>query len=524
MNARSVLDVNLQLGAHPHDDTETTTVASLLAQLDRFGVDAGLVRHADAVHYDPSVGNATVLAAVRGQPRLHPAFVVGPLDCGEHGGPDGLAALLDRDGVRAVWLYPASHGWSVRGPESETLLDQLRRARRPVFVDLDQCGWVDVAYLAAELPDIDVVVCGIGYRTLRQAYAVLDRHPRVCVDTSLLAAHDGLERIVARFGADRVAFGSGAPRLDAGGAYHRLDRASLTEPDARTVAAGTGARLLGLPVPSPRDPRPAPELPPGGIVDVHTHVGLWPSSYLPAPWSEDLLATMRRTGTSVSVLSSMRAIWSGDVHAGNAEALEAARRNPGRIYVHAVANPHRLADRGYLSDLLGEPEVRGIKIHPDTHGCAIDDRRYDWILELAVEHDVPVLGHSFGGTPHSDPSGFGTVAGRYPALTLLAGHAGANPAGFRAMIAAGRDHPNLHAELCGSLMTGRWVRAIVAALGADRVLHGTDSTLIDPRFGVGRVLYADLPAGERDLVLAGNARRLYRLDDSRPLDDPSNDN
>lgn len=519
-----MIDVNLQLGSHPYDNAVTTTVGSLLAQLDRFGVDAGLVRHTDAVHYDPVAGNATLLTEVRDQPRLHPAFVVGPLDCGEHGGPDGLAAALDRDAVRAVWLYPGSHGWSVRGPEAVTLLEQLRRAGRPVFVDLDQCGWSDVAYLAAELSEVDVVVCSLGYRTLRQAFAVLDRHPRVHLDTSLLAAHQGLERIVLRFGDDRVAFGSGAPLLDAGGAYHRLALATLTDENAATVAARTGSRLLGLPAPEPRAPQPAPDGPAGGIVDVHTHIGLWPSSYLPAPWTDDLLDTMRRTGTAVSLLSSMRAIWSGEVRTGNAEAVEAARRHPGRIYVHAVANPHRREDRDELSELLGQPEVRGIKIHPDTHGCPIDDRRYDWILELAVEHGVPVLGHSFGGTPHSDPAGYGTVAGRHPELVLLAGHAGANPDGFRAMIAAGQEHPNLYAELCGSLMTGRWVRNLVAALGADRVLHGTDSTLIDPRFGVGRVLYAQLSAADRDQVLAGNARRLFGLDVNPCSNDPSEDN
>ena len=97
---------------------------------------------------------------------------------------------------------------------------------------------------------------------------------------------------------------------------------------------------------------------------------------------------------------------------------------------------------------------------------------------------------------------------------MVAGHAGAHPDGFRTAIAAA-EQQNLHAEICGSFMTASWLRRLLDAFGADRVLHGTDATLIDPRYGVGRVLGADLKHAERRLVLAENARRIYRLPPNR---------
>lgn len=527
MTAMPLFDANAMVGALP-GDVDFAGPDLLLSMMDRLGIGEALVRHADAVSYDAAAGNQALLQALRDEPRLLPAFVVGPLDCGEHGGPQRFGEHLLASRVRAVWLYPRSHGWSVTGCEARSLLAGLARVRLPVLLDLAECPWDDIAALAAQLPTIPIVVTGLGYRTLRQAAAVLSAYQHVAVDTSFLAAHRGLEYLVDRFGAHRVCFGTGYPAVDPSGPRHVLELAELTDADRGQVSAGTARTILGLraeravPAAGGNESRWAQlKLPAGGIVDAHAHIGQWPSSFLPAPDAEDLIASMNLTGTSVSIASSMRAIWSGDVESGNAEALAAARRFPGRLFVHAVANPHRPQDRAYLLDLLGEPEVRGIKIHPHTHECAVDDSRYDWILQVACEMKVPVLGHCFAGTWHSPPEGFVSVAGRYPELTIIAGHSGATAAGFHTLASSGAQYPNLFAELCGSQMTARWIRRLVADLGAARVLHGTDATLIDPRLGIGRVLQAGLSDTDRDAVLAANARRIYRLTNTAAVGPPT---
>src|SRR5690606_2503048 len=106
---------------------------------------------------------------------------------------------------------------------------------------------------------------------------------------------------------------------------------------------------------------------------------------------------------------------------------------------------------------------------------------------------------------------FGRVAERHDNLTLIIGHSGATIEGFRRTIDVARAHPNLLAETCGSWMTGHWLRRLVDALGGHRVLHGTDACLIDPRYGVGRVLGAGLEPGDLNLILCGNARRVLRI-------------
>ena len=509
MSAPWLLDVNALVGTWPADEAPSHTAQTLLATLDVLGIERAVVRHTDAIHYDAATGNSLLTAAISGHERLLAGYVVGPLDCDEHGGSTGFTAELDRNAVAALWLYPRSHGWSLRGPEARTLITQLGLAQRPVLIELDEADWSDIDGLAEALPDVDIIVCAVGYRTLRQAFAVMTRRPRVRLDTCYLATNDAFEIIEERFGPDRLVFGTSTPIRDAGGALHRLERATVDAPARLRIGSATASGLLGL---SPRT-GPAAERAPHrlDIVDAHAHIGRWPTSWVPRPDAEHLVASMSASCTDIAIISSMAALWSGDVRQGNELALQAARLYPGRVYVHAVANPHKPSDVDYLDELLGRDEVRGIKVHPHTHDCAIDDPRYDWIYELAVRHGAPVLGHSFAGTWHSDPERFGVVANRNPELTLIAGHAGATIPGFRSMIDLAAKSQNLIAEICGSNMTGWWLRRLVDSFGAERVIHGTDSTLMDPRYGVGRVLHAPLDETERGLILSGNARRIYRL-------------
>lgn len=534
------IDANVVVGPWPSDASASWAVGDVERHLDRFGLSGALVRSALAVTYDAASGNASLLAAVAGHPRLLPSFVLGPLDCGEFGADPAA-------GARAIWLLPARHGWSLTGPEAGSLQDVLRRAGLPVFIELDETDWAGVDALCEALPSVDVVVTGIGYRTLRQAFPVLDRRPRLHVDLSYLAALDGLELFVARYGAGRVLLGTGAPVRDDAAPLFVLERSGLSEADRAMVAGGTAARLLGLsPDASTAEPhadavvdaalsvparRVGPTHPTGrgptpaepqadavvdDIVDAHAHLGSWPSSWLPHPGVDTLLAAYDRTGTAHAVISHLASIWGGDTPAGNAAALEAAAAHPDRLSVWLVANPNRPEDADLLAEQLLSPLVRGFKVHPDTHDCPVDDPRLDWVWRLAVAASVPVLVHGFAGTMHSDPLLFGAVASRYPDLPLIVGHSGATVDGFRRTIEVGQRHPSILAETCGSWMTGRWLGRLVGALGPDRVLHGTDACLIDPRYGVGRVLGAGLSAADQALVLGGNARRVLGLPSPSP--------
>ncbi|MFI7612388.1 metal-dependent hydrolase [Nonomuraea terrae] len=232
------------------------------------------------------------------------------------------------------------------------------------------------------------------------------------------------------------------------------------------------------------------------ILDAHGHLGTWPDFLIPDPSADGMVTLMDRLGIDAIGISHLLAV-GPSAEEGNRLAFAAAERHPGRIGVWQVYNPHqrnRLTDQG----------VWGVKIHPDVHECALDDRRYDPVWELGL----PVLAHGQTGSPWSDPAQFAAVARRHPGVPLLLGHAGLWQNGFHRAAELAGPYPNVFLEICGSKMTGRWIARLAGLIGADRVVYGSDSCFLDLRTGFGRVVLAPLEDADRALILGGNLARI----------------
>jgi predicted TIM-barrel fold metal-dependent hydrolase len=525
---RALIDVNAAIGPWPHGDCESLDAAALTSRLDALGIGEALVYHTVAATYDAATGNARLLEEIAGSSRLHPCFVLDPLESGEHGDPATLGERLVADGVRAVRTFPRDHAWSLAGCEARLLAETVASAGLPVFVDLAQTDWIDVDVLASAVPSLQIVVCRVGYRDLRRLLPLLQRHPGLRCDLSYFAAHEGVEEIVARFGSSRLLFGTGMPECESAGALARLTFADVTAADADAIGHDNAVRLLGLTVaeagpvsvddtlaalragtPVERD-----------VFDAHGHLGSWTAFWLPRPGVASLLEVMDRCGVDGMALSSLLGI-GPDPRTGNAEAITAVDASEGRLHCYLVAAPHRPQDEEFLESSLSLPGVVGLKVHPDTHTLPVDDGAYRWVFRLAERTGSPVLAHSFAGTPWSDPLRFEAVAEAFPTVRIILAHAGVTPVGFRRAIEVCDRHEQLVVDTCGSYMTGDWIRRLVGELGAERVLYASDAPFIDLRYGLGRVLGAGLPTHELDLVLAGNARRLLGVAPPLPSHTPA---
>ena len=101
------------------------------------------------------------------------------------------------------------------------------------------------------------------------------------------------------------------------------------------------------------------------------------------------------------------------------------------------------------------------------------------------------------------------LAAAHPDLTFIHAH-GADAQWARTV----RDSPNLSIEFNRSRPSHHEVRDCLDILGPERVLFGTDQTLMSVGSQVGLYLDARMEAAERRLVLSENARRVFRLDDN----------
>ncbi|MET0899607.1 MAG: amidohydrolase family protein [Mycobacterium sp.] len=194
---------------------------------------------------------------------------------------------------------------------------------------------------------------------------------------------------------------------------------------------------------------------------------------------------------------------------------------------------------------------RGVEISADVLGKDLDDRRFDPVWDTVVELDMTVILHPQGFTHGQRFSDYylvnvmcmplastlavtkmilGGVWNRHPDLKVMVVHGG----GYLPFYAARTDHawkvrPELrhHLDVPPSEVLKRifvdtnvfdphMVEHLVATLGADHVLMGTDYPFdmgtVDP---VGFLADVALDDRDRDLVLGGNAARLFGIDPAK---------
>jgi hypothetical protein len=177
-----------------------------------------------------------------------------------------------------------------------------------------------------------------------------------------------------------------------------------------------------------------------------------------------------------------------------------------------------------LADRLTNGFV-GIKLHPTLDGYPGDDPALDPYLEVAAAAGRPVAVHSAPGD--ADPDHIRRLAERHPSVPVILYHTYLGPAeGRRRAVRYLGEHPNLYLE--SSWCRWKTVLRFVEQVGPERVLFGSDASVDGPAHYrrqppnvEGAETYNDgllalvkvLGPEATEAVLAGNTRRVFRLDE-----------
>jgi uncharacterized protein len=246
------------------------------------------------------------------------------------------------------------------------------------------------------------------------------------------------------------------------------------------------------------------------VIDAHCHMGRYFSFNIPRCEAADMVHAMDRLGIRACIAAHHAAILP-DYRFGNDEVLRAMEAYPGRIYGYATVNPN-YPEREVVEEVERciAAGMVGVKIHPDLHQCPVDSEKYRAVWEFANERALPLLSHT--GTGGMNPvRTFGTLAEKYPNVKILLGHAGFGSAGADQSIEVAREHPNVYPEITGSTVVYGTLERMVRALGADRVIFGTDLPFLDARPQVGRVAFAKISDDEKRQVFGLNASKLFGI-------------
>lgn len=255
------------------------------------------------------------------------------------------------------------------------------------------------------------------------------------------------------------------------------------------------------------------------IWDIHTHLA--GASGPPRQRAEKLLRSADRLGVERLCLH-MGMTFNYDptpeiLRQQNDEVLEAIKVDPSRIFGLVYVNPKHPAESlaEFERCVVNGPMV-GVKIWVAVR-CS--DPRLDPIIDRAAAYQAVIVQHTWikvGGTPRvpaggnsggeSTPDDFAVMARRHPNINLVCIHVGGDwELGIRSVSGL----PNVMLEVSGSFPTDGIVEMAVREGGAKRVIFGSDMPGRSLASQLAKVTGADISDADKELILGGNARRLF---------------
>jgi len=201
------------------------------------------------------------------------------------------------------------------------------------------------------------------------------------------------------------------------------------------------------------------------------------------------------------ILSSGKAILY-DIVEGNAEVAQAVKEDK-RLYGSVVFNPNYKSESlEQLRRHLDNPRFVAMKNHPDYSGQELDSKANLEILEAF--HEVPLTAHVMGAARVN--AGV-LVAKRHPSMPVVFFHMGCPD--WEYAIEAARNVDNVMLEAVASNPERARIRQAVETLGADRMLFGTDQTLLDPAYMIGMFEESGFTLEERKKIYCANSERIF---------------
>ena len=239
-----ILDCNCQIGRYGVKHPEAFTSADeLMKEMAYCGIGEALAYHSMAKEYAPSVGNEMLLKEIEGKP-IHPCWAVMPHNTGEMPPPDELRGQMVQHGVKAVRAFPAAQSFRLSDWCAGPLLDMLEAKKIPLFLDMDQTSWEDVAGILKSRPSLNLILLRTSYRIDRYIYPLFEKYEGLRIEAATYQVNYGIEEICRRFGAERLLFGTGLPFTEAGPSIAQITYAEISDEEKQLIAGGNLRRLL----------------------------------------------------------------------------------------------------------------------------------------------------------------------------------------------------------------------------------------------------------------------------------------
>ncbi len=238
------------------------------------------------------------------------------------------------------------------------------------------------------------------------------------------------------------------------------------------------------------------------IIDAHAHMGPNYGTSLPISSAGDMVREMDRENIDCIFCAPHSALF--DPGMANAEIERVMEVYPGRVYGYYTYNPNYDTGMWQGADrVLRMPGYLGFKFLPEYHKYALDGPGYEKPLQMADEHGLLVLVHTWGGSSFNSTRQVRGILERYHNLTLLMGHSA--PGELDQAIELAARYENAYLDLCDIHRHAGVIDRMIAGAGAHKVLFGTDIPWYDPNYCLGSVLFSRISDADKANIIRYNA-------------------
>lgn len=238
-----VFDANIRVGDRHDEPSVCRDRVTLLAEMDRHGVERGVIYHALTEEMSPVDGNLALEAWLGDDDRLVPQWSVLPVPAAQQ----QIEALYQAGRVTSVRLQETGRvGLPFRRWAYDELLTWLNDRHIPVWIPLGDFHPDELITTLGDYPELAVVLVGAHYVHHLQIRPLLRGLPNAHLELSRYESIGGIEALCAEMGAQRLLYGSWYARYAMGPMLFYLHHTNLSAEELGLICAGNLERTLGV--------------------------------------------------------------------------------------------------------------------------------------------------------------------------------------------------------------------------------------------------------------------------------------
>ncbi len=468
--------------------------------------------------------NLELSRTLKSHPNLFAIWNVLPHHTNECLPPKELKIKMDEHNIRAVTINPFSNGWDWTAESSQELLKYLNDNKIfTITTAAELGGWKALNEFLDRYKSIPLLVSGISWGEQRYAIPLLTGHPNFHISFDRFQINQGLEFLYKKGHINQLIFATDAPTMSVGAHRTYIDYADIPAEAKAKVAGGNLIRLLkGLRPPvnhvnreedvlmtAVRNGKPLPV----PVIDMHMHMlheglnGAGGTGYhMENGGPKGIFSMMEKLGVVGGGFMSWNGVVSNDSVQGNKLVKEALDVSPKGYWGLVTFSPTHYSQEELavmIPQVYADKRIIGMKPY-HFYGMEYHNPAYDIWWEYGNKNGLYALIHP----SRSDLLEVDKLAEKYKNVRWVIAHAGGSYPMADMVIAVMKKHKNVFAEITLTPVPLGVIEYMVAALGDDRLLYGSDLPMRDPRQQLGWLVFSDLPLESKKRILGQNAYKV----------------